>query len=470
MEKDKLPEWLKGQAAQFELTPQQGSFDVLMRKRELQRKQRRLYVWLSMTAVVVTVIGAGIWFASTKPEPATLGEHLSVSVSAKPEDYSKAEHSVTRETRPGKKRSPETALHTNTMHSSTAGVSQVFTNDNTSPKIISATKEQATRPASTAPIVLPGVNATPAHPPVTIATAPKTVENTIQSNEVSVPSTSASYPDSTAIRVLVPDSIPVTAALDSMLQQVADPAMETLTLKPAGKHSYWSITGLFTPQIISGVYNTNSFASLSWMRKYIENREQNDNAQYSFNAGLKAERSIGKHWSVSMGILYSMVKFEEIKLLKEVPDDSAVQTLGLGIMENKKQAVAANQNRLDISFSSLEIPLQVGYRLNHKKMYYQLTAGMSYTYLFQTRSLIFDEKDSLLNVEETNDAGNGRLNQHSWMLLGGINIGYEFSKRWSCYAGPVYRYSLNAIYKEDYFIGPRPYYLGLELGVKYSFR
>lgn len=467
MEKDKLPEWLKGHAKQFELRPQQGSFEVMMRKREQQRKQRKLFVWLSMSAIVAMVMSAGIWFAANKPEPIALHEQTPASLQPVPENnQSKVEHSGKGETYRDKAISSTASADTNNNQSLSNTASASTTNSHSRNKEMLANH-------------LPSRGFAP---PVTIieaqrkemvekAGSDKPIENMTQSNDAIVASTttSAAYPDSISIKALVPDSIPVVASVDSINQPTGDPSMETLSIKPTSKQAYWSIMGVFTPQLINEVYNTNSFASLSWMKRYIENREQNDQAQYSFNAGIKVERTLGKHWSVSTGLLFSKVQFEEIKIMEALPVDTPFkQALVTG--ENAKRAVAENQNRLDISFSSLEVPVQVAYRLGHKNMYYQVTAGMSYAYLFQTRSLIFDEKDSAVNVQETNDANNGRLNQHSVMLLGGMNVGYFFSKRWSCYAGPVYRYSLNAIYNKDYFIGPRPYYLGLELGVKYSFR
>lgn len=467
MEKDKLPEWLKGQAKQFELTPQQGSFDVLMHKRQQQRKQRKLFVWLSMSAVVAMVMSIGIWFATNRTEPVAIAQKQSTEIIPLKKDGSTINNVGKEDTEKGKRIPDNQTSDTypaKTVPAIANDVPVSTTNTSSSPKTIAVKQRKSS--TSKPPV---STRETPQKEQGVTTGITQPIVNPMQANIVA-PSTPSGNPDSIPVKALLTDSMPTAAAGDSSKQNPGDPSMEVLSVKPAAKQSYWSIIGVFTPQLINGVYNTNSYASLSWMKKYIENREQNDEAQYSFNAGLKVERTFGKHWSVSTGLFYSMVKFEEIKLLDPVPPEPpSIQGLAAG--ENTtKRAVAANQNSLDISFSSLEIPLQVGYRLSHKNWYYQVTAGVSYAYLFNTRSLIFDEKDSLLTVQETNDAGNGRLTQHSVILLGGTNIGYFFSKRWSCYAGPVFRYSIQPVYNKDYFVGPQPYYLGLELGIKYSFR
>ena len=450
MEKDKLPEWLKGQAKQFELTPQQGSFDVMMRKREQQRKQRNRFVWLSMAATIAIVMSVSIWFTPQKAEQV-------VGLDAKSKTQVLSQNNSSNITDKKSQTSQTIVLEKSGISIDTIHKHIINnTSNNTRIPVMTPIHEYAS--SFTTPIksnefigVRDSVFFSQTQPTVNVAASRIT----------------PLYKDSVAT-AMVTDSQQTMVLADTILPITRDLSKQTTPLISSRNQSHWSIMGVFTPQLMNSIYNANSDASLSWMKKYIANREQNDQALYSFNAGLKVEKTFGKHWSVSTGLLYSLVKFEEIKLVNAIVKDS--QTIeSFAQADKNKRVVEVNQDRFDISFSSLEVPLQVGYTVHHKKMCYQFTAGVSYAYLFQTKSLVFDPKDSL-NVHETDDAGNNRLNQHSILLLGGINVGYQFSKRWSCYAGPVYRYSLNSIYSNDYIIRQQPYYLGLELGVKYSFR
>ncbi|MES2560382.1 MAG: outer membrane beta-barrel protein [Bacteroidota bacterium] len=463
MEKDKLPEWLKGQATRFELTPSQGSFDVMMRRREVQRKQRRLFMWIGMAAVMSAVMGAGIWFATSSsvltPEAEQMTHATIVTPHAQSDKYTEANEKESQITQPEPVREspvvsdiPAPVVSTKTLPVQTDPAVRAVhpASQSTLQKEIQHKEPSATYTATPSYKTAPAITTAPEVTPM-----PKDgIAAVVQSDSVSIN--------------MLQDSTLTQVPKDSAMQTASVPPAETGVVKPADKESYWAIAGVFTPQLMNSVYNANSDATLSWMKKYLENREQNDKALYSFNAGIKVERVLSKHWSVSAGLLYSMVKFEEIKLLNTVVTDTS-KFVSLAEADKAKKVVQVDQTRFDISFSSLEVPMQVGYRLQRKKMYYQLTAGMSYAYLFQTRSLVFDQKDSL-NVHETDDAGNNRLTRHSLLVLGGINVGYEFSKRLSCYAGPVYRYSLNSIYSKDYIIRQQPYYLGLEMGIKYYFR
>lgn len=455
MENDTLPEWLKEHAKQFEITPSEGSFAVMMRKREQQRKQRKLWGWMSFTAAATITMGVGLWLFSNQQE--------SVRTSLQTLQQHTHQPQIRRQTTEAQDQYSSDAIpeKTDAVHSDEIPRQQPVGKRSTGQINMSARQQGASR-----------------EPVSDIAQTPmlKIDESGVNTNPIEhtqlISNVSAAIQANQADSIIVAhpqDSLVLQVLADSLIQSSVDSSSQQVSLVPkADKQSYWSIAGVFTPQLMNSVYNVNSDATLSWMQKYLRNREQNDKAQYSFNAGIRVEKTFNKHWSVSTGVLYSMVKFEEIKLVNAVVIDTAVVE-NLAQAAKTSRVVEVTQNRFDISFSSLEVPLQAAYRLQYQKMYYQVTAGMSYAYLFRTTSLVFDQQDSL-NVQETNDAGNSRLNQHSLLLLGGINVGYEFSKRWSCYAGPVYRYSLNSLYSKDYIIRQQPYYLGVELGVKYSFR
>jgi hypothetical protein len=448
MEKDKLPDWLKEQAAQFSLTPSSGAFDVMMRKREQQRKQRNRLAWISLSAAATLLLSVGFWFFPKHQEPIIVAKHK------------QQEHAGTK---------PENQLRKATQQPNTQRSFDV-NQSRQAPMVQSNPDKPVLKnrlPKAESQLLLlqnqtpkPNIARSQDNDPVDVTTKPTPVIISATNRSIETDSNQTQPKMDQVLAKVLADSIS-TASVDTSAQTVA-------LLPDAGKHSYWSVMGVFTPQLMNSVYNANSDATLSWMRKYLQNREQNDKAQYSFNAGVRIEKTINKHWSISTGIMYSMVKFEEIKLVNAVVIDT-VFAENLAQTAKVSKVVEVTQNRFDISFSSLEVPLQAAYRLQRNKMFYQVNAGISYAYLFRTTSLVFDQTDSL-NVKETNDAGNSRLNQHSLLLLAGINVGYEFSKRWSCYAGPVYRYSLNSIYSKDYIIRQQPYYLGIELGVKYSFR
>lgn len=500
MQKDDFNDILKHHASGFEIRPA-SSFDKVMERRAAARNRKRVMIWaVAATFFVVT----GVFFGSMLM-PDAVQQDLAV--------YQPSSEQILPET--------YTSEHVQKSIPENADINQQSITEDNHRATVYAGRDNQEEPVSGKPqtkqaIPLPAFDHVGSKPeadrsglakrsirsavaaaqasagrvspqgndlPVNAAPVDAPEKNTLNkataaegekknSGTVSLVTTTPESPVSspektvtTAIAEIQP------AAADSAVKPVSFTAIQDSVIAPVMPASHtvkpnWNITVLFTPQLVNSVYNANSGASLSWMKQYLENREQNDKAVYSLNAGLKVERRLSNRLSISAGVLYSVVKFEEIRLANIIVRDTLSQNLGTSYETDQVKEV--NRNSFDISFSSLEIPVQVYYTLEHKKMFYQVTAGAAYSYLFKTRSLVFNVNDSL-NIHETDDAGNKRLQQHNVLLIGGLHAGYRFNKRWSVYMGPVFRYSLNSIYSKDYIIRQQPYYIGIEMGLKFSF-
>ncbi len=230
----------------------------------------------------------------------------------------------------------------------------------------------------------------------------------------------------------------------------------------------WAVQVFFTPQLFNSVYSANSDADLSWMKDYLSNKEENDKARYSFYTGVMMERFISEKFSVSAGVAYQMIKFEEIKVVNTVPPVETLKLNTMAMLDEQGLIKQVDRNRFDISFSSLEFPLQFSYMLPLKKWGIKFSAGASYSYLFNTRSLVFDKEDSL-NVAEINDASNERLQQHNIFVSGGVSCLYRLTNRWEIGAGPVYRQAVYSLYSDDYVIRQKPYFIGMDAIIRYRF-
>lgn len=242
---------------------------------------------------------------------------------------------------------------------------------------------------------------------------------------------------------------------------------------PVSHPDRWSIAAYFTPQLVSSVYSANSDANLSWFKQYYDNKRINDQARFSYNAGMRAERTLSRHVVAGAGLNVSVTRFQELEIMKQAVVTEKFDTLYMPNSMTVTKSINSrvkeyDRNRFDISFTSLELPVTIGYRVSHQRLSCQLNAGVSYSYLLATRSLVFVPSDTL-NARETNDAGNARLQRHQVMLLAGMNIGIDITKRWTLYTGPVFRYSMTSLYSKDYVLRQNPYYLGLETGLKFSF-
>jgi hypothetical protein len=232
----------------------------------------------------------------------------------------------------------------------------------------------------------------------------------------------------------------------------------------------WALSAFATPNFINSVYSANSDVKVGWISRYLENRKQNDKAKICYNGGLKIERKILSNFKLSTGILISIIKFEELRVLKEIDIDTVIVTStanpGMYDMEFHPTEKNVEQKQFDISFKTIEIPLLLSYDLKKEKVTYEVSAGISYSYLFSAKSLAFYGNDSL-NVHELNDAKSNRLRQHNWFLNFGGNVAYSLNEKLSIYGGPAFRFGLYSFYSKDYVIKQRPNFIGVEAGLKY---
>lgn len=510
MQKDDLKDILQQHASGFEIKPASTSFEKVMQRRSALRNRKRAIVW-SMAASVVVASGLLLFLFSPSSTHPQLASAPVPEVPVTPPNTSRGNSTEVSSDESSKTAASQPTVRTEQNIVSSKDGSQAKSPDNNS------VTESPARPNNpTAKVQIPAFSKSSAETNnnrknadiVTDAVKNQTAGNTFLAKEekgansalpstikagavkegglaseiasvaVSSPAsseTTKSLPFNDKASAFKADSLKDMAVIatrkdsGTLLLPIASDSVPTpLPMVQNNEPQYkWKASVLFTPQVFNSVYNANSEASLGWMKQYLENREQNDKALYSFNAGLRLERQINKRFSVSTALLYSVVKFEEIRKVTTTRPDTSNQNLGTA--SNDPRVIdKVNQTSFDIEFKSLEVPVQLYYTLRHKKMYYQATAGVSYSYLFETRSLVFDADDSL-NVKQTNDAKNKRLQQHNLFILGGINVGYQMNERWSCYAGPVMRYGLNSIYSKDYIIRQRPYYVGVEMGVAYVF-
>jgi hypothetical protein len=255
------------------------------------------------------------------------------------------------------------------------------------------------------------------------------------------------------------DAIAQTARVDSALQGPFQTEEEL--------RERWHVSVMGTGQFFNSAYSANSSADLAWYKEYYEHRKTSDKARFSYNAGMKLEYTPWKHFGFGAGLMYSVIQFQELQFVKD-PEPRKVTTSGWGTSADKLAADPIDRNRFDISFASLEVPLTVNYNAGNKRFGWQVSTGITYSYLVRAQSLIFEPGDSS-TVTETNDAGNSRLQQHRFSFIAGSYGIVKFSRHFGIYLGPVYRYSFGSLYNEDYVIRQKPWFIGAETGLKFSF-
>lgn len=491
MQEDQFKHILKEHAAQFELNVEPGLFDRMMRERSAGAKKRRMLLFRIITLLTIPAVAGAVLFM--RPSAPTTTTIAIPQIESRPELIT-----VTRTTsNTGSAANiPQHAGDTNeaSLPKSTSSKGnqtlQTAYIGHREPKEEQKSRQVTNPPGTVAKTIYRNKRSkTERNIVVNTANTPTAAAAEATANSVSVisePVPSVPLPQTTTPASVIISS-PVNTNTDTPepaetsthektngTHLKADSAQNTLaapSTKVADKTGkLWSISGMFTAQILNSAYSANSNANLSWFNEYYTNRISNDKARFCYNAGIKLERRISGHFGIGTGLIYSVIEFQELQVIKGQPPAPAYPD-SIPTLEATKKTSAGpsiDKNRYDISFTSLEMPLMISYVLDKKKTQWQLSAGVSYNYLLGTRSLVFNETDTM-NVMETNDADNGRLQRHRFVFVGAAYVTYKLTPALGIYVGPTYRYSLSSLYHPDYVIRQNPYFIGLEGGIKFSF-
>lgn len=476
MQQSEFNNQLKAHAERFAIEPNDASFEQIMARRKKGKSHKRM-IWYAAAASIIGVLTISLFQLNTtiKPNqvaeanlPQTQAESNTIGQTSpqpvKPENNSRNEVKQI----PGKpnqsvpsinEQAPvETAVASNNKDSR---VKQAPLTARTK-QVINKTHSTQTQDTET---TLP----TSVNQNTTALFATQQEKNTlmadvkesVQNNGTPIPNSVMASPDSsneTLAQTLIQKD---TSNQSVKVIEKGQGAATTLTQK-------WILSAVFTPQLFNSLYSANSEADLAWMKNYLNNKKENDKARYSFYTGLMLERFVTSRISVGVGVFYQQIQFEEIQVVNAPPPEEQLKVNSLSELYQVGAVKEIDRNRFDISFKQIEFPLQMAYTLPIGKSGIRMASGIAYSYLFNTRSLVFDKVDSL-NVKEVDDANNDRLEQHNWVVSGSIHYVRKFHKHWGIAVGPVYRQALQSLYSEDYVIRQKPYLFGLDMRVQYSF-
>ncbi len=164
--------------------------------------------------------------------------------------------------------------------------------------------------------------------------------------------------------------------------------------------------------------------------------------------GLDFGRKLGKHWSVSTGLIYTVNQFQVSTVITQTISNNAVSRTNL------------IDNTLTSRTSYVSVPLRVWVGSSRPGLNYRASAGLLGNVLVQN-SLTSQEQ-----VFVSYDLGTYRPFHFS--AMGSAGLGYTFSPKWGIYADVNYNRALQSVYSTDK-LGATPHWIGLSFGALYHF-
>lgn len=111
----------------------------------------------------------------------------------------------------------------------------------------------------------------------------------------------------------------------------------------------------------------------------------------------------------------------------------------------------------------IEIPLQVSYQLNHRRLGIALSAGVSAAFLNEKKGSVLKTDESGLQDISNSNAFRSMI----WNARTGIDLSYQLSDRTAILISPQYRFGLQSVYKSSEGIDQRNSSISIIGGLRY---
>lgn len=188
---------------------------------------------------------------------------------------------------------------------------------------------------------------------------------------------------------------------------------------------------------------------------------------YGANLGFKLTRRI----VVQTGIAYRRANTTATTTgyIEEANSDSRIPIIATYQYQLDGLATVnpISETTLNNQFEFLSIPLRLGYVLMDRKVNVSLMAGISSEFYLGNNI-----KDSS-NYLETLSISPGEASPYKSFYFNGslgTMLGYSFAKNYAVTVEPSYRFALNSLTKDDFYLTSLPSSFMLSFGVLYNFR
>lgn len=239
-----------------------------------------------------------------------------------------------------------------------------------------------------------------------------------------------------------------------------------------------TVSGHVVPAYSSGIYSS----SLKNTRGVSYSKDQM-NGLMNVGGGVKVSVSANKRLSVQTGLLYTRMGQQTAEsvsgfrttAVSTLPNSHKMITTPLGNIKTSTQATAYrspqaivlnsfnhNDETIEQTFGTIEIPLHVRYLLNNNKVSFILSGGISSNFIIQNK-VYFKTGNEKEYMGSTEDIRNFNVST-DW----GLGIEYPLSSRIKIMVEPGFKYYLQSL-SENEEIDFKPYLFTLSTGIGIRF-
>lgn len=184
----------------------------------------------------------------------------------------------------------------------------------------------------------------------------------------------------------------------------------------------------------------------------------------SFHVGLTFSRMMGSNWYIQSGFVYSNQTMLAAYNRKVVQADTVRD--GSGNIVRIDQKVLFNvDTTASFRFTTLEIPLMVGYRIGDRRWTFHAMAGPSWNLVLVGSGAMLSP--TTMRVEALSGMP---LVKQQWGLWVAVGAGYQINHHIGLTVEPVFRYKFNSVFGSGYPAKQYNYATGINLGIRYHIK
>ncbi len=252
-------------------------------------------------------------------------------------------------------------------------------------------------------------------------------------------------------------------------------AAEISSVKKKEKQSSSSSKDRFIEVYASPAYNWQKTNAKDGYESYVSEKNAAEKSSVSFNTGFRLTQKLNDHFFIKSGLQYTQVNqkftYNTPNVYRDVPvsvqrfistDAGAVNSF---VSVSMARMIGYSVVNVNNHYSSLELPLLLGYETNGDKFNASVSAGVIFNLHSWYKGSILDTFYQASSIKDFNPYKNNM----GMSLYFGVGLSRKLSQRASIFAEPYLQYRLGNMAKSTAPFTQKINVGGLSLGVKYKF-
>jgi hypothetical protein len=211
------------------------------------------------------------------------------------------------------------------------------------------------------------------------------------------------------------------------------------------------------------------FTTADFDAKYEAMRRESIGTTVGYSAGLRFTKVFGNGVAFKTGLNFSQAK-QKFSIANGYSLQNIITVNNTGdTLENFFVQTENKQNSTN-TFTSIDIPIQLGYELGNGRLHANLSTGVMLNLRSYHKGFVVDKTGKAVNISSAEEANAYSYKKTAGLsLLGAVAVYYKLNDNIHLMAEPYIRYGLSPITNKQLTISQKMHTTGLRLGVRMDF-